>query len=295
MNYTKELILASRPKTLFASMGPVILGLSINYYLNNKLHLLSALVTLLCAVLLQASSNFINDYYDGIKGIDGEDRLGPKRATTLGLLPPKIMRNSFISTLVISFSLGLYLMNIGGLPIIIIGLSSILFAYLYTGGPFPLSYFALGELVAFLFFGPIAVFGTYYIQSQDFHFSVLILGMSVGFCSAAIMGVNNLRDILSDSKTKKITIAILLGEKNMRRLIMALIFLSQAPQLYLVAIEKWPLSLLLSLITPFLFLKTWKAILTEKISSQFNDYLANIGKYLFLVSLIVSVTLIYGS
>ena len=190
-------ILAARPKTLPAGAGPVLIGLGLVGSFNHINYPIAAL-TLITALLLQISSNLINDYYDGVKGLDKEDRLGPPRAVALGLLPASTVKKGFIFTLSMAFLLGIGLMVRGGTPIIIIGFSSLFFAWAYTGGPFPLSYFGLGEIFAFIFFGPIAVYGTWYLQTLESGFpslDVLYMGASVGLISAALMGVNNLRDI----------------------------------------------------------------------------------------------------
>lgn len=286
---------AARPKTLPASIGPVIIGLSVARYNEHTVDMLVALLTLLCALLLQISSNFINDYYDGLKGIDSNERLGPTRVTSTGKIAPSFMKRAFLISLSLSFCFGLYLMYKGGIVITSIGLLSILFSYLYTGGPFPLSYLALGELLAFIFYGPVAVGGTYYLQAGEFNLIALLMGSSLGFISSALMGINNLRDYDSDGKTKKITIALILGKKAMRFLIIFFIILSQAPQVYLIAVKSLPIYFIITLITPVLFIKTWKAILNEQISQTFNIYLANTGKYLFVSSLLMTILFTYES
>jgi 1,4-dihydroxy-2-naphthoate octaprenyltransferase len=219
-------IQAARPQTLPAALGPVIIGLALAHG-HSGLNVLTALLTIICALLLQISSNLINDYYDGIRGTDTKERLGPIRVTAAGLLPPSSVKKAFLITLALSFFCGLYLMSIAGLPIIIIGLSSLFCAWAYTGGPFPLSHFALGELFALLFFGPVAVWGTYYIQVLKFdhhdHLSVILWGISVGLIASALMGINNLRDIVQDKQAGKITIATLLGAKKMRLCILLMV------------------------------------------------------------------------
>ncbi len=293
MNKLEVIISTSRPKTLFASLGPVIVGLSLAFYNQNTIKPFIAFLTILCALLLQMSSNFINDYYDGIRGVDTNERLGPKRLSSQGEDLKSFIKLLFISSLSLAFILGCVLMYHGGATIIVIGLSSILFSYLYTGGPIPLSYIALGELLALVFFGPVAIYGTYFLQTLTFDISPLALGISIGFVSAAIMGINNLRDIETDKKTTKRTIAIFLGEKSMRYLIVVFIILSLSGQVYLIQTMNYPKSLLLSALVPLLFIKTWKRVIFEKVSSEFNNILANTGKYLFVLSLVISIILIY--
>lgn len=284
----KAWIMAARPKTLPAGAGPVLLGLSLAL---PQCDILIAILTLLCALLLQISSNLINDYYDGVKGLDNEERLGPPRATALGLLEPKKVKLGFIFTLSLSFILGVTLMIKGGTPIVIIGLSSLFFSWAYTGGPIPLSYFGLGELFAFIFFGPVAVYGTWYLQTLRMipPMPVLLVGMSVGLISAALMGVNNLRDRLSDQKANKVTLATLLGDQIMRKLI--LLFLISSQIVMFVLFKEEPMAILLG-IAPFaLFSKTWFSLLGTTRGSDLNNTLATIGKYLFLFSVVYSFAL----
>lgn len=289
----KALLLASRPKTLPASAGPVILGLALAYNLTNQINSLTAILTLITAIILQVSTNLVNDYYDGIRGIDDDKRLGPTRVTSTGILGPSLLKRSFIITFSIAFLLGIYLMFIGGLPIVAIGLSSIFFAYAYTGGPIPLSYYGLGELLALIFFGPVAVWGTFYIQTGSHHNMALIAGLAPGFISAAIMAINNLRDRETDAKTTKVTLAILLGEKGARALPIIFVLFSTFVPIVHSMIYKSQNIILSATFTSYFFMKTWIALSREPISKRFNIYLANTGKYLFIFCLIYSISLIY--
>lgn len=292
----KSLLSATRPKTLMASVGPVVLGLSLAYVASKNVDILTALVTLTCSILLQISSNLINDYYDGIRGIDNLSRIGPERLSNKSYQSAKAIKKFAILTLFLAFVFGLYLMYAGGLPIVIIGLSSLLFAYLYTGGPLPLSYMALGEFLAFLFFGPVAVWGTYYLQTKDLNYinfsTIAIYGALPGFISAAIMSINNLRDFDSDSKTKKKTIALFLGKSRSRLLTFCLVLLPNILVVLLVLNDTQRVITFIGLVPFFIFLKTWKSILKDKVDQKFNLHLANTGKYLFLFCLFYSVGLL---
>lgn len=279
-----QILSATRPKTLMASVGPVTLGISLAVSHNHKLNILIALITLICAIFLQISSNLINDYFDAIKGIDGVDRIGPKRLAHTSKTWATKIKIASISTMLISFFLGCLLMYYAGTPIIIIGLCSLLFAFLYTGGPAPLSYYGLGEVLAFIFFGPIAVWGTYFLQTKSFMHAdqVILYGYLPGLISACIMSINNLRDLKSDSKTRKKTVAIFLGEKKARvfTLILATTPLVLIFILILIGQQKW-FTILAGLVF-FIFSKTWISILKEPIGPNFNNHLASTGKYLFL-------------
>ena len=139
--------------------------------------------------------------------------MGPQRVTQSGLIAPKTVRNGFIASFGISFILGIYLVYIGGLPIVVIGLISLLLGVIYTGGPFPLAYHGLAELPAFLFFGPIACATTTYVQTGSWSTSSLIAGASAGFFSVALLSINNLRDYQEDRKAGKRTLIARFGRQ----------------------------------------------------------------------------------
>ena len=176
-------------------------------------HAPTALATLLCAILIQIEANYANDYFDFLKGADTEARLGPTRATASGLVTPAQMRNATLIVLGLSLLLGLYLVWRGGWPILAIGVLSVIFAALYTGGPYPLGYLGLGELFVLIFFGPVAVGGTYYVQTLEWHLVPTLAGLAPGLISCAILAVNNLRDIDEDRRTGKRTLAARFGER----------------------------------------------------------------------------------
>lgn len=294
-NFKNPWIQAARPKTLFASIGPVVLGTALAFK-NYEIFLGDIfLVTLLCALLLQISSNYINDYFDSIKGTDNEDRLGPIRVTQHGLLTTNQIQKGFLTTLGMALFFGLYLMINGGTPIIIIGLCSMWFAYAYTGGPFPLSYNGLGEVAAFVFFGPVAVMGTTYLQSHVFDLPTFIIGCGVGFISALILAINNLRDIHSDKKTTKKTLAVIFGENFQRKMAIIFLVLANICVILLALVQKnyYTMATIL-LVIPFF--KTWKYVYSGEISKEMNNRLAETGKYLFLYCLIMSVLIMipYG-
>ena len=287
----KNWILAIRPKTLFASLAPVVLGLAVAYVETKALNGLIATLTILCALVLQIASNLANDYLDALRGVDNETRLGPTRVTSSGLISLTSMKNALIFALVIAFILGIYLMFIGGPFIMVIGLLSLYFAYGYTGGPFPLSYNGLGEIAAFIFFGVIAVVGTTYLQTHNVSKLALILGMGPGFISACILAVNNLRDIVSDADTNKRTLAVRFGEKFQRYLCISTILLSIAVCLYVMITYqfKW---LFPVIVLPFFFHKTWLQILYHPIDAKLNNALARTAQYNLLYCVFVSAGMI---
>ena len=205
-------LMAIRPKTLWAAAGPVLIG-TVMAYGDERFHPVSALCALLGAVMIQVGTNLANDYFDFKKGADSGERLGPVRITQAGLASPRAVALAFTLAFSIAFIFGLYLVWRGGLPILIVGLLSILFGILYTAGPFPLGYHGFGDLFVLIFFGPVAVGGTYYVQALDLNYIVLAAGLSPGLLSVAILAVNNLRDIETDAKAGKRTLAVRFGKK----------------------------------------------------------------------------------
>lgn len=201
---------STRPKTLWAAVGPVLIGTALAYN-GGQFHVVTFLATLVAAVLIQIGTNLSNDYFDYVKGADTEERTGPVRATQAGLISPAAMMRASIGVFGLAAVLGLYLISRGGWPIMIIGVLSILSAVLYTAGPFPLGYIGLGDVFVLLFFGPIAVGGTYYLQTRSIDSVVIIAGVAPGLLSTAILAVNNLRDCQTDKIAGKKTLIVRLG------------------------------------------------------------------------------------
>ena len=213
-NKLKCWFLATRPKTLWAGICPVMLATAFAYA-TDTMHWPSALVCLLASLFIQIGTNFANDYFDFIKGADTEERVGPMRLTQAGLIDKKTMRNAFILMFVCAGLCTAYLFTRGGMPILIILIISIICGVLYTGGPFPLGYNGLGDLFAFVFFGPVATAATWYIQSTNTSYltETIIIGIGLGCFSIAMIDVNNMRDMETDKKVGKRTLPVLLGRK----------------------------------------------------------------------------------
>lgn len=205
-------LLAFRPKTLPAAIAPVIIGLSYAYQ-SGIFNPLIAFFTLLASILIQIGTNLANDVFDFEKGTDTDERLGPKRVTQSGLLSPERVKKAMIITFIMALLIGFFLAWIGGWPIVIIGGLSIISGIAYTGGPFPLGYNGLGDLFVFIFFGLVAVPGTYYLQGGElFDSFAIILGASMGLMADCILIVNNIRDADNDVKTGKRTLAVIFGK-----------------------------------------------------------------------------------
>ena len=223
MNKIKPWILAARPKTLFAALAPIIIGLSISFSIFEEINYIVAIFTIITSILIQIGSNYANDAYDYLKGSDQNDiRKGPDRMAQSGKLAPKTILNVMYFIFIIALFLGFYLAIVGGWPIIIIGLSSIFFAIIYTGGPFPLGYNGLGDIAVFIFFGIVATFGTVYLQYQaispaitlfDFIPKIILASCAVGCLNTAILVVNNIRDYKSDKQSYKNTLVVIFGQQ----------------------------------------------------------------------------------
>lgn len=210
-SFVKTWFLAMRPKTLWAAVSPVIVGTAMAYG-DGFFHVAIFAVTMACAIAIQIGTNFANDYYDFIKGADTEERMGPTRATQAGWVTPQIMKRAFIFTFAIAFFCGLYLAWHGGMYILLIGIVSIICGVIYTGGPYPLGYNGLGDIFVLIFFGPVAVGGTYYLQTLNLQLVHIFCGLALGALATAIIIVNNLRDMETDRKVGKRTLAVRFGK-----------------------------------------------------------------------------------
>ncbi|MBI2963897.1 MAG: 1,4-dihydroxy-2-naphthoate polyprenyltransferase [Deltaproteobacteria bacterium] len=208
-------ISAARPRTLPAAVVPVLVGLAVARRAGPLDWGLAAL-TLVAALLIQIGTNLANDYYDFLSGADGADRLGPPRATQQALASPRAMRSAAALALAGAALAGACLVRAGGLPILIVGVLSLGSAVAYTGGPFPLAYHGLGDLFVFVFFGLVAVCGTVYLQTRGLSALAFAAAVPVACLVTAILVVNNLRDIASDARAGKRTLAVRLGARATR-------------------------------------------------------------------------------
>ena len=278
---------AARPKTLWASIAPVFMGVAMAFS-DGGWDLLTAVLTLICSIMIQIGTNFANDYFDFKKGADTKDRIGPIRATESGRVKPQLMRDAYILAFSFSVLFGLYLIYRGGWPILIIGSFSILLGIIYTGGPFPLGYKGLGDIFVLIFFGPVAVGGTYYLQTLEINLSVILAGLSPGLISTALLSVNNLRDIHTDKKAGKKTLAVRFGAFFVRaEYLISILLACVMPLVLLITDPNHPYSLIAMLVI-LLALPTIKTVLFDDISPALNSALANTGKILLFYSLIFS-------
>ncbi|MBM4427805.1 MAG: 1,4-dihydroxy-2-naphthoate polyprenyltransferase, partial [Chloroflexi bacterium] len=204
-------MLAIRPRTLPAAAAGVMMGGALAWH-DGFLRLDALLVCLFAALLLQIGSNLANDVFDYERGTDTPERLGPIRVTQAGLLTPLQVKVGMAVVFGLAAMLGLYLAYLGGLPIILLGIAAIISAIAYTGGPFPLGYYGLGDIFVFIFFGLASVAGTYYVQAGFVSPAAWWMTISPGMIITAILVVNNLRDLENDRKAGKHTLAVIFGE-----------------------------------------------------------------------------------
>lgn len=217
-------LLAARPKTLTASVVPVLTGTALAFHKIGGVQWALSAYALLVALFIQIGTNLVNDALDFKRGADQQDRLGPQRMTQSGLLNMKGVLIGGIVCFILAFLFAIPLMLKGGIPLVILVLLSILCGYLYTGGPYPLAYHGCGELFVLLFFGFVATGAVYYLQTNAFDLTALLAGLQVGLLSCVMIAINNLRDVKSDLRAKKMTLAARFGPHFGRLEIAFLVF-----------------------------------------------------------------------
>jgi 1,4-dihydroxy-2-naphthoate octaprenyltransferase len=220
-------LMAARPRTLPAAVAPVLVGTALAGYAG-VFHALRFVAALLGAILIQVGTNLSNDYSDARRGADAEDRLGPVRVTAGGLVPPRQVLIATYATFALAVLAGVYLVVVAGWQLLLVGAASILAGVAYTGGPKPYGYEGLGELFVFLFFGIVAVAGSYFVQVRHLEWEAFALAVPVGLLAAAILVVNNVRDIDSDRRAGKRTLAVRLGRDRTRTLFAVVVYLAYA-------------------------------------------------------------------
>lgn len=250
---------AARPRTLPAAAAPVVLGTALAFWRGAQVWL-PALAALVGALLIQIATNFANDYYDHERGADTPDRVGPVRVTAAGLVPPHVVKRAMLLTLLAALLVGSYLVAVAGWPIVVIGLVSLGLAVAYTGGPYPLAYNGLGDLFVFVFFGLIAVAGTFYVQALTFPLEAWWLGAGAGALSTAILVVNNLRDRETDARVGKRTLAVRLGVRAMQVEYAGLVVFALVVPLVGIAAFGWPWPVLLSWLALGRALTGWRRV-----------------------------------
>ncbi|MCB0277455.1 MAG: 1,4-dihydroxy-2-naphthoate polyprenyltransferase [Calditrichaeota bacterium] len=284
----KTWILAARPKTLWAAVAPVLIGTAMAFG-DGLFYWPAAAIALLGALLIQIGTNLANDYYDFRSGADDEKRLGPLRVTQAGLVSPEQIKRAFIGTFALAFFSGLYLVWLGGWPVLVLGILSILFGVLYTGGPYPLGYNGLGDVFVLIFFGPVAVGGTYYVQAKLITWPVLVAGLGPGFIAVGLLAVNNLRDIVSDRAAGKRTLAVRFGAPFARLEYLASIVIPCLilPILIWMTGGHYPVLLALGILP--VAIPALKLVMSRREGIILNEVLASTGKILLLYGVLFSI------
>jgi len=283
-------ILASRPKTLPAAISPVLLGLALAYH-NSQFNLFVGSLTMVASVLIQIGTNFANDAYDFLSGVDDDNRIGPKRATNSGLLSVKNVLKKMWLVFALSLIIGCYLTYIGGWPIVLIGSLAILSGIAYTGGPYPLGYNGLGDIFVFIFFGVIAVPGTYYLQTNIVNYESILLGILSGSFSTAILIVNNIRDIDTDKSSGKNTLAVKFGKEIcVIEYVLMMIFAFSIP-IYMTIFLGFHTSMLLVLLTIPIAIKLILE-LHFGLGDKLNSVLEKTARLYMLVTLILTFAIV---
>jgi len=278
---------AARPRTLPAAVAPVLVGTALAGS-EDVFHPLRFVAALVGSIFIQIGTNLSNDYSDARRGADTEDRLGPVRVTAGGLMPPRTVLVGTYVAFGIAVAAGAYLTAVAGWQLLLVGVASILAGVLYTGGPRPYGYEGLGELFVFLFFGLVAVVGSYYVQTEDLRWEAFALAVPVGLLASAILVVNNVRDIETDRRAGKRTLAVKLGREGTRRLYAAMLALAfAAPVAVWLAggLSAW---LLLSLAALPLALPLVRTVGTRTDGPALNGALAGTGRLLAVFSILLA-------
>lgn len=217
-------LMAARVRTLPAAVAPVLVGTAVAQALDDEFGVLRFLAALLGALFIQVGTNLSNDYSDARRGADTEDRLGPVRVTAGGLVPPKQVLMATYITFGLAVLCGVYLVAVAGWELLVVGILSILAGVLYTGGPRPYGYEGLGEVFVFLFFGIVAVAGSTFTQIERWPWEALAYAVPVGLLASAILVVNNVRDMDTDRRVGKRTLAVRLGREKTRRMYAIMVY-----------------------------------------------------------------------
>ena len=280
-------LVAARPRTLPAAVAPVLVGTALAISAD-EFRPLAFVAALIGSVFIQIGTNLSNDYSDARRGADTEDRLGPVRVTAGGLMPP---RRVLIGTYVafgIAVVAGLYLAAVAGWELLLVGVASIAAGVLYTGGPRPYGYEGLGELFVFLFFGVVAVVGSYYVQAEELPWEAFALSVPVGLLAAGILVVNNVRDVDTDRRAGKRTLAVKLGARPARALFLAMLALAYLAPVAIPLADGLSWWTALPLVSIPLAVPLWQTVRTRSDGPSLNAALAGTGRLLAVFSLLLS-------
>ena len=299
---TRAWLMAARPHTLPAAVSPVLVGTGLAIH-DGVVAPVVALAALVGAALIQVGTNFANDYYDAEKGADTDEREGFTRVTQSGLIPPERVFRATYATFGLAIVVGLYLVWIGGLPIVAVGLASVAAGLLYTGGPYPYGYYGLGDVFVFVFFGLVAVTGTYYVQAASTVAGVplwvppgtvtvdaLVASLPMAALITNILVVNNVRDMETDRAAGKYTLAVYLGYRGSRLEFVALEALAYLVPFWFIA-RGHGLAVLLPLLSLPLAAALTRTVLTETGGDALNPALSRAGQLAALYAVLFAVGL----
>ena len=278
--------MAARPRTLPAAVAPVLVGTSLAIHYGT-FHPLAFIAALLGAMLIQVGTNLSNDYSDARRGADTDERIGPVRVTAGGLVPPRQVLIATYLTFGAAVLCGVYLIAVAGWALLAVGAASILAGILYTGGPRPYGYDGLGEVFVFLFFGIVAVSGSYFVQRKGLPWEAFALAVPVGLMIAAILVVNNARDIDTDRRAGKRTLAVRLGRERTRILFAVMVaaaFVTSWVPWFAGALSPW---LLLTAAAAPLALGVVRTVRTHVDGPSLNQALARTAKLALLFCLLL--------
>jgi 1,4-dihydroxy-2-naphthoate octaprenyltransferase len=286
-------VMAARPKTLTAAAAPVFAGVGVAA-LHDVVSPLPAAGALVGALLIQIATNLANDYSDYVRGGDTHERVGPTRVTQSGLLPPDVVYRGMIAVLSAALLVGVYMVWVGGWPMLVLGLASLACAVLYTGGPWPLAYHGLGDLFVFVFFGLVAVGGTVWVQGRVWPPDALLAGVGMGALITNILVVNNLRDIPTDAKAGKRTLAVRLGVAGTRLEYVLLLAAALAVPVVGLVWLAWPRASLAALLVTPLCVSPVRRVLTFRDPRELLPALGATSRVVALYGILLAFGLALG-
>ena len=289
-NSIKAWILAARPKTLAAAATPVLLGCALAYTAGT-FQWIPAILCFLFAFRMQIDANFINDYYDYLKGSDREDRLGPERACAQGWITLLAMKKGMIFITLLSCFWGLLLLRYCGLEMIPVGLLCVLFAFLYTAGPYPLAYHGWGDVLVIVFFGFVPVGCTYYTMAHDWTWNVTIACAACGLVSDLLLMLNNYRDREQDKISGKRTLIVRFGEKAGRYAYLVLGILAVGLCAFY-AFNGYLMASLLPVLFLILHFTTWREMVRIYQGKELNIVLGKTARNIVVFGILLSLGLI---
>ena len=286
-------LMAARPHTLPAAAAPVVVGTAIAVH-EGVFAPLPALAALVGAALIQIGTNFANDYFDAEKGVDTDEREGFTRVTQSGLIAPEQVKIATYATFALAILLGTYLVYVGGVPILVLGLASVASGLAYAGGPYPLGSHGLGDLFVFCFFGVFAVVGTFYVQAAvviaapfplwippgTVTTTAILASLPIATLSTAILVVNNVRDLDTDREAGKRSLAVIVGLRASRGEFVALIALAYAVPVWFWLVADFPLAVFLPFVTIPYAVSVTRTVLTDRSGAALNPALARTAKLL---------------